>query len=175
MKEPLEFKYQAYGCIITLLLFVGVFFWISSFFNSPPDYSKRDGFVIESNEGVTVLTILKDSEFSENAVLRSTAIDAVNYMEDNPSALYNGIVIDKKVNFLDAYGNATPRQAVSVYFSQETIKKINFDNWPNNSAVDFYLAADAYWISPAFSDIAEVPLSKGAPSEQPKAYRELFK
>lgn len=59
--------------------------------------------------------------------------------------------IFRSVNLLDdEYGNQVMLNAIVVYYSQETIDKINFDNWPRLDASGLYETSDSMWVHPAF-------------------------
>ncbi len=87
-------------------------------------------FDYEVIDGVDVYTMFQDTAWSTNSLMRNFSMDSVELLQTVHENLENGIVFRLATTMVDGYGNETDKIVANVWYSQDTVERINYDNWP---------------------------------------------
>lgn len=98
------------------------------------------------DSGVALYTDDREIVFGEKSHLENFSGNHVQTLKENHSNFENGVIFRNIMPLQDEYGNQTMTNVVTVYYSPETIDKINFDNWPTLDATGLYETADNVFI-----------------------------
>ena len=78
--------------------------------------------------------------------------DGVQILEEHHEEFDQGVIFANHNTLTDQYGNETETYTMAVYYSPETIDKINFDNWPILDGEDLFRTADSVYIHPVIDN-----------------------
>lgn len=103
-------------------------------------------------DDIAVFTSDKELVFGVNQHLESFSYDMTQALKETHSEIKNGAIFRDISALTDTYGNEEKTTTVVVYYSQETIEAINYDNWPTLDSSGLFDTADATWIHYALKD-----------------------
>lgn len=103
-------------------------------------------------DGVAVFTDTREIVFGLNSHLDIFSADMTDLLKENHQNIDNGAIFRSLDTLTDEYGNEERTITVVVYYSQETIEAINYDNWPTLDASGLYDTADGTWVHAALSE-----------------------
>jgi len=101
---------------------------------SKPEYEMIDG--------IAVFTDAKEPTLSENNMVSNFSIEMTDALKKHHEEIENGAIFRLANTLEDTYGNEEQVYTLVVYYSQDTIEKINYDNWPSLVASGLYDTAD---------------------------------
>lgn len=122
-------------------------------------------------DNVDVYTVSNDVILSADSFLHSFSIDMTEFLSENHEDLENGVVFRLATALTDKYGNSENKIVSTVWYSQETIEKINFDNWPMDSSTDLYNTADSVVFHFSLKNETSIEMS-GASDSSPAVVRD---
>lgn len=94
-------------------------------------------------DGIDVFTTYSDIILTPNVFMSNFSVDMSELLNEKNKELSNGVIFRNATTLTDKYGNEDKLIVVGVWYSQETIEKINFDNWPQLIGEDLYNTADS--------------------------------
>lgn len=103
-------------------------------------------------DGVAVFTDDQKIVFSINTKLEGFSYDMTQLLKEHHAEIENGAVFATADVLTDTYGNEEKRYTMAVYYSQDTIDKINYDNWPMLDSNGLYETADGIILYNAIAD-----------------------
>lgn len=101
---------------------------------------------------IAVFTDDNDSIFSAKQHVDSFSAEMTKALKENHKDIKNGAIFRSVKTLSDKYGNEEKTNVLAVYYSPETIEKINYDKWPILDASGLYDTADTMWVHPAFKE-----------------------
>lgn len=132
---------------------------------------KSEKFQHEVIEGVDTYTLVSGTNWSANSMMTGFSVDATSLLQDVHQDLTNGAVFRIATTLTDTYGNESQEIVSTVWYSQETVEKINYDNWPRLVGEDLYNTADGVIVHYAIGNDVEVE-NKSAGNNAPNFYRD---
>lgn len=108
-------------------------------------------FLRDEEDGTLIFTHPPRDLWSAEPHTDSFAFDIGDLLEEHADEAENGMIFRSAKTLVDEYGNDTDYNVILVYYSQETIDQINFENWPNQAGQP-YTTADGVWAVPAFQE-----------------------
>lgn len=124
------------------------------------------GYQHEVIDGVDVYSSFEDTYWDEDSYMHGFSMDMTELLTEIHDELGNGVVFRSGATLTDKYGNEEKKYVLNVWYSQATVEKINYDNWPTFNSEDLYDTADGFVIHPALSKNTEIqnkPLPDNAP------------
>ena len=123
----------------------------------------------KNDDGVMIFDQYGEVSLSVNTLVSKFSVDMIDEIKKHKGEFTNGAVFRLAGPLTDEYGNETKKYVISVYYTQDTIDKINVDNWPLNISDGLYKTADGVIVHPALRDNkhAETKVYEG---EQPEEY-----
>lgn len=106
----------------------------------------------EIEDDIAIFTDDNDSIFSAKQHVDSFSAEMTQALKENHKDIKNGAIFRSVKTLSDKYGNEEKTNVLAVYYSPETIEKINYDKWPTLDASGLYDTADAMWAHPAFKE-----------------------
>ncbi len=122
-------------------------------------------------DGVDVYTDFNNITISPNNYMSNFSIEMTDLLNEVHQDLTNGVVFRNATTLTDGYGNEEKKIVVNVWYPQETIEKINYDNWPVLIGEDLYSTADGVIIHFALGQDVDED-NKIASDDAPQFYRD---
>lgn len=110
------------------------------------DSDSIDENIMFLDSGVALYTDTRGVTFGEKSHLEIFSGTHVSTLKDNHKDFKNGVIFRNVMPLQDQYGNQEDTNVIAVYYSPETIEKINFDNWPALDSSGLYQTADNVFI-----------------------------
>ena len=104
-----------------------------------------------TDDGVTVFQQFTEP-FSVDRALKNFSYDMANELKANKDNIKNGAVFRLAIPLTDTYGNESNEYVLVVYYEQDTIDKINIDNWPTLDDTGLYDTADGVILAAPIKD-----------------------
>lgn len=125
--------------------------------------------ISENEVGVMIFDQYGEVSLSQNTLVAKFSRDMAEELKKYKDETKNGAIFRLASPLVDEYGNETKKYVLAVYYTQDTIDKINVDNWPLNISDGLYKTADGVIVHPALRDNkhAETKVYEG---EQPEEY-----
>ena len=125
--------------------------------------------ISENEDGVMIFDQYGEVSLSQNTLVAKFSRDMAEELKKYKDETKNGAIFRLASPLVDEYGNETKKYVLAVYYTQDTIDKINVDNWPLNISDGLYKTADGVIVHPALRDNkhAETKVYEG---EQPEEY-----
>ena len=123
----------------------------------------------KNDDGVMIFDRYEEISLSINSLVAKFSTDMADELKEHKDDIDNGAVFRLAGLLTDDYGNEVKKYVISVYYTQDTIDKINVDNWPLDINNGLYKTADGVIVHPALRDNkhAETKVYEG---EQPEEY-----
>ncbi len=121
-------------------------------------------------DGVDVYTDFNNITISPNNYMSNFSIEMTDLLNEVHQDLTNGVVFRNATTLTDGYGNEEKKIVVNVWYSQETVERINYDNWPVLIGEDLYSTADGVIIHFALGQDVDED-NKIASDDAPQFYR----
>lgn len=125
--------------------------------------------ISENEDGVMIFDQYGEVSLSVNTLVSKFSKDMTDEIKKHKDKFTNGAVFRLAGPLVDEYGNETKKYVISVYYTQDTIDKINVDNWPLNISDGLYKTADGVIVHPALRDNKHAK-TKVYEGEQPEEY-----
>lgn len=125
------------------------------------------GYQHEVIDGVDVYSSFEDTYWDEDSYMYGFSMDMTELLTKIHDDLENGVVFRSGATLTDTYGNEEKKYVLNVWYSQDTVEKINYDNWPTFNSEDLYDTADGFVIHPALSKNTEIQ-NKELPDNAPE-------
>lgn len=120
-------------------------------------------------DDVDVFTSYSEMILTPNVFMSNFSVDMTELLKEKHDEINNGAIFRNATSVTDQHVNEEKMVVVSVWYSQETIEKINYDNWPQLVGEDLYNTADGVLVHHHLEqDTVE---NKTAGDEQPDAHR----
>lgn len=97
-------------------------------------------------DGVDVFTYTETNDWSLDSQMRDFSIAMTDLLSEQHGEIEGDAVFRTLSPVRDDSGNERVIYSAQVYYTQETIDGINFENWPNLVAEDLYNTADSVMI-----------------------------
>lgn len=110
----------------------------------------------EIMDGVDVFTYNRDIVWSFDSQLRDFNMDNTELLSEFHTDINNGAVFRLVGGLGDGYGNNTENIILIAYYEQETIDKINYENWPARFETGLFDSADSIIVHFAYRDAIDV-------------------
>ena len=123
----------------------------------------------KNDDGVMIFDRYEEISLSINSLVAKFSTDMADELKEHKDDIDNGAVFRLAGPLTDEYGNETKKYVISVYYTQDTIDKINVDNWPLDINKGLYKTADGVIIHPALRD-NKYTETKVYDGEQPDEY-----
>ena len=123
----------------------------------------------KNDDDVMIFDRYGEVSLSVNTLVSKFSKDMTDEIKKHKDEFTNGAVFRLAGPLVDEYGNETKKYVISVYYTQDTIDKINVDNWPLNISDGLYKTADGVIIHPALRD-NKYTETKVYDGEQPDEY-----
>lgn len=125
--------------------------------------------ISENEDGVMIFDQYGEVSLSQNTFVAKFSRDMAEELKKHKDETKNGAIFRLASPLVDNYGNESKKYVMAVYYTQDTIDKINVDNWPLNVSDGLYKSANGVIIHPALRDNkhAETKVYEG---EQPEEY-----
>ncbi|MDO4680805.1 MAG: hypothetical protein Q4A55_06115 [Aerococcus sp.] len=107
--------------------------------------------IVDDKSGIKIYKRKPDNIFSRNMEIKGFATLVAEQVTKDHDTMPNGAIFTDILKYTDSYGNDSAIYSITLYFSPDTLKKINFDNWPpsNQSMAKATLeVADSTYIYP---------------------------
>lgn len=118
--------------------------------------TKEDKIKHEVIDGVDVFTYTNISVISFKNQLSNFSIEMTDLLVDQHDQIDNGAVFRTISTIEDNKGNQETVYTAQVYYTQDTIDEINYDNWPRLVGEDLYNAADSVMIHHLLRDQTDI-------------------
>lgn len=138
------------------------------------EQAKKEAEKVDENitfleNGIALYTDNRNIVFSEKSHIENFSGTHVTTLKENVNHFDNGVIFRNVITLQDQYGNQEDTNVIVVYYSPETIEKINFDNWPTLDARGLYETADNVFIHYVLlseaNDFHQYTNTEGAPGE----------
>lgn len=103
-------------------------------------------------DDIAVFTNDKSIVLGINQHLESFSYDMTQALKKKHGEIKNGAIFRNITPLVDKFGNEEKTTTVVVYYSQDTIEAINYDNWPTIDSSGLYDTADATWVHYALKE-----------------------
>ena len=123
----------------------------------------------KNDDGVMIFDRYEEISLSINSLVAKFSTDMADELKEHKDDIDNGAVFRLAGPLTDDYGNEVKKYVISVYYTQDTIDKINVDNWPLDINNGLYKTADGVIIHPALRD-NKYTETKVYDGEQPDEY-----
>ena len=123
----------------------------------------------KNDDDVMIFDQYGEVSLSVNTLVSKFSVDMIDEIKKHKDEFTNGAVFRLAGPLVDEYGNETKKYVISVYYTQDTIDKINVDNWPLNISDGLYKTADGVIVHPALRDNKHAQ-TKVYEGEQPEEY-----
>ena len=123
----------------------------------------------KNDDDVMIFDRYGEVSLSVNTLVSKFSKDMTDEIKKHKDEFTNGAVFRLAGPLVDEYGNETKKYVISVYYTQDTIDKINVDNWPLNISDGLYKTADGVIVHPALRDNKHAK-TKVYEGEQPEEY-----
>ena len=125
--------------------------------------------ISENEDGVMIFDQYGEVSLSQNTFVAKFSRDMAEELKKHKDETKNGAIFRLASPLVDNYGNESKKYVMAVYYTQDTIDKINVDNWPLNVSDGLYKTADGVIVHPALRDNkhAETKVYEG---DQPEEY-----
>lgn len=120
-------------------------------------------------DGVDVFTSYTEMILTPNVFMSNFSVDMTELLKEKQDEINNGVIFRNATSVTDQHGNEEKMVVLSVWYSQETIEKINYDNWPQLVGEDLYNTADGVLVHHHLKQDAVE--NKTADDSQPDAHR----
>lgn len=128
-----------------------------------PDYQH------EVIDNVDVYTDYSEMFLTPNVYMSNFSVDMTELLKEKHDEIKNGVIFRNAATVADQYGNEENIVLVSVWYSQETVDKINYENWPQLVGEDLYNTADGVLVHHNLEQ--DTVNNKSAGDDQPDAHR----
>lgn len=118
--------------------------------------TKNDKIKHEVIDGVDVFTYTNISVISFKNQLSNFSIEMTDLLVDQHDQIDNGAVFRTISTIEDNKGNQETVYTAQVYYTQDTIDEINYDNWPRLVGEDLYNTADSVMIHHLLRDQTDI-------------------
>ena len=123
----------------------------------------------KNDDDVMIFDRYGEVSLSVNTLVSKFSKDMTDEIKKHKDEFTNGAVFRLAGPLVDEYGNETKKYVILVYYTQDTIDKINVDNWPLNISDGLYKTADGVIVHPALRDNKHAK-TKVYEGEQPEEY-----
>lgn len=106
---------------------------------------------INRDDAVPVYIFKPNGGISSKSNIMGLGSLTVNTLKEDHEKLTNGAIFTLAETFDDDYGNKKEEYIATMYFSPETLNRINYDNWPNKQepeGINALKTADSTFVSP---------------------------
>ncbi len=86
----------------------------------------------ESLGRIVLVTKFSEGALTGNLEVKSFLMKASSYLEKIKDEDFESVFLGLEANFVDAYGNTSPSNAVKMEINKEDVDKINFENFDYN-------------------------------------------
>lgn len=133
------------------------------------DNQEKPDYQHEVIDNVDVYTDYSEMFLTPNVYMSNFSVDMTELLKEKHDEIKNGVIFRNAATVADQYGNEENIVLVSVWYSQETVDKINYENWPQLVGEDLYNTADGVLIHHNLEQ--DTVNNKSAGDDQPDAHR----
>lgn len=133
------------------------------------DNQDKPNYQHEVIDSVDVYTDYSEMFLTPNVYMSNFSIDMTELLKEKHDEIKNGVIFRNAATVADQYGNEENIILVSVWYSQETVDKINYENWPQLVGEDLYNTADGVLVHHNLEQ--DTVDNKSAGDDQPDAHR----